>query len=288
MKTYLIIATLFFAFLISSCEKDVENEVVTEDLITSAQDDDEAYASFEDDETEPILGASEGLGLKNNLQIEGDSCRPSCTITPNVAGTLPNDPRFYPVKILIDFGNGCLRPNGRTKKGQIIVTLTGKMSQQGSIRTIRFKDFYIDSTHIEGVKIVTNNGLNAQQHPSWTTVVDSAKITRPNGKFITWKSTRTREMVEGFNTPSRWRDDVYAFKGGSSGTNSNGKSYVTTIDDSKPLIIAANCKWIRSGKISTVISTGKTITLDYGDGTCDNKATLTVNGKTKEITLRGK
>ena len=35
-------------------------------------------------------------------------------------------------------------------------------------------------------------------------------------------------------------------------------------------------------------SSKKEIVLDYGDGKCDDKATISVNGNTREITLKGK
>jgi hypothetical protein len=57
------------------------------------------------------------------------------------------------------------------------------------------------------------------------------------------------------------------------------------IQDSNPLIVNGNYPYFTKG--SVVITTdSKTVLVDYGDGTKDNKATATVNGVTKEFTLK--
>jgi hypothetical protein len=72
--------------------------------------------------------------------------------------------------------------------------------------------------------------------------------------------------------------------GSLSATNSKGITYsYTTL---KPLVKKVACLYISSGKLLINITSKPQLTLDYGTDTCDNKATLSANGKTKEITLR--
>jgi len=51
------------------------------------------------------------------------------------------------------------------------------------------------------------------------------------------------------------------------------------------LIKKGDCKWYNSGILQITPSKGDIITIDFGNGTCDNKASMTVGTKTTEITL---
>jgi hypothetical protein len=66
-----------------------------------------------------------------------------------------------------------------------------------------------------------------------------------------------------------------------------------TVDDSiiysrsitKALLIDKSCKYnILSGTI-LLFKKGNTVTIDYGDGSCDSVATITTEGSTEEISL---
>jgi hypothetical protein len=47
-----------------------------------------------------------------------------------------------------------------------------------------------------------------------------------------------------------------------------------------------NCDYIKSGKLRIKRSGKKDATVDYGDGTCDDKGTLSVGSWTKDITVK--
>ena len=78
---------------------------------------------------------------------------------------------------------------------------------------------------------------------------------------------------------------MYSVTGSSTGTNRNKVGYTATIQN--PLIKRADCpKYFVQGTIGIINTNSKVMTLDYGTGTCDNVATVTVNGHTRTITLR--
>jgi hypothetical protein len=52
----------------------------------------------------------------------------------------------------------------------------------------------------------------------------------------------------------------------------------------EPLLIDRSCEYILSGTVE-LLRNGETTTIDYGDGTCDDIATVTINGVTEEISL---
>jgi hypothetical protein len=89
--------------------------------------------------------------------------------------------------------------------------------------------------------------------------------------------------VEGELTPFVWWDDVYQFTGQSTGTGADNKTFTTTI--TSPLVKKLNCKWFKSGTMEIQPQDNPLITLDFGNGTCDNQATATVNGVAYPITM---
>jgi len=68
-------------------------------------------------------------------------------------------------------------------------------------------------------------------------------------------------------------------------TRPNGVVVTKTITETTPLLFEASCKHIVSGIASFENSKGRKWSIDYGDGSCDDIAILTVNGKSKEITI---
>ena len=68
------------------------------------------------------------------------------------------------------------------------------------------------------------------------------------------------------------------------GVNRNGKAYDIKI--TKPLIKRFGCSYIESGIVELTPEGLSTRTIDYGDGTCDNKAKLTINGNSFDFTLK--
>jgi hypothetical protein len=78
-------------------------------------------------------------------------------------------------------------------------------------------------------------------------------------------------------------DDAYTFEGSATGTNLKGVEYSKTV--TKAIKIYTTYRFPVSGQFTLTFGK-KSFTLDYGDGTMDNKATITKDGITKEITLR--
>ena len=153
---------------------------------------------------------------------------------------------------------------------------------------------------IEGTKTVTNEGRDADENLYFSVTLADGKVTTPDGKEITRNFTRKRTWIEGELTPCfRW-DDIYLIEGEASGINRFGKAYTRTIIE--PLVVKPACMWITQGLVEivnydtsitegtvSVNESGKTvIMLDYGNGECDDQATISVNGETKVITLKGK
>ena len=185
--------------------------------------------------------------------------------------------------LVIDFGAGCACPDGRFRSGQIIVRFTTDANSRIAGSVVRRKNYFVNYNQHKATRTFTDLGSG-----SFNVVVDSASIIRANnGGTHFWTANWTFARTAGFNTPLVHSDDVYTVTGGANGTNRRGMAYTTVIDNAKPLVRCADCfKYFVSGAINISNSKGKTLVLDYGNGTCDNTATVTVNGRTKTIALR--
>jgi hypothetical protein len=281
IKTCYVIFLIFAGtFLFVSCEKN--DKKVTDQDIEMA--DDEAIVTLMFDqafnETDLALEQLEynwkhPAGLKSIL----DTCP--------VIYVDHNDSTYWPKTVTIYFGSAsCEGPFGNIKKGMIIITITDRYLKQGSVRTVSFEDFYINDFKVEGTKTVTNEGRNDDGFMYFSVELAGGKVTTPAGKLITHEFSRTRIWIEGEQTP-RWRlDNKYLIEGEASGINRFGISYTRTI--TTPLLVAASCRWIMSGIIEIQPEDHSLILLNFGDGECDNVGTITVNGETKEIKLRGR
>jgi hypothetical protein len=199
--------------------------------------------------------------------------------------TVTRDTVSVPRVMTIDFGpTNCLCNDGRYRRGKIIVTYAGGgYFDQGSVKTVSFDNYYRNDNKVEGTRTVTNNGRNAANQLSWTINAQNMKITRPDGSFHTWNSTRVRTMLNGESTPSFWRDDEYSISGSAEGINAKGISYVANI--TTPLHRKLDCRWIDSGIVEISPEGKATRTLDYGNGACDRLLTVTVRNKSRTIEM---
>jgi hypothetical protein len=284
MKTIKIfyVASLFFAglLLFFSCEKN--DEKVTAKDIEMADDEAVITLMFDQAFTETDMALE---------QLEYNWKHPSGL--KSVPDTCPviyvnhNDSTYWPKTVTIDFGSaGCEGPSGNIRKGKIIINITDRYLKPGSVRTFSFEDFYINDFKVEGTKTVTNEGRNDDGFMYFTVELTGGKVTTPAGKVITHEFSKTRTWIEGEQTP-RWRwDDKYLIEGEASGINRFGIAYTRTI--TTPLLVATSCRWIMSGVIEIQPVDCPLILLNFGNGECDDVATITVNGETKEIKLRGR
>jgi len=187
----------------------------------------------------------------------------------------------FPKTITIDYGTACAA-NGRGPKmsGQIIITMTDTLIAAGAVRTITYQNFYIDSMKFEYTGTSKNLGKNVNGNWVIQNTYTQKSIGR-NGVVVVENNTDSIEWISGFLTADK-TDDVYYQSG--TGTMTVNDTIKFTREITKPLLFDASCDYIKSGTI--VLTKGTTtITTDYGDGTCDNIATVTTNGTTETIDL---
>ena len=190
--------------------------------------------------------------------------------------------------VTIDFGptdHMCL--DGRNRKGQLIVTYSGRYKDSASTHTITTSNYFVDDYQVIFHKTVTNMGTNTSGQV-WYNVTVNDSIILAADSVISWTGSRTRTWFAGYGTTLR-SDDVYLIGGTTVLTRANGHVFTHTISSTDPLKVALSCKWVEAGTvtISSSTFTGGSRTLDYGYGTggCDDKAQLTIGTHTYVIPL---
>jgi hypothetical protein len=197
--------------------------------------------------------------------------------------TVTIDTLSFPRTITVDFGlDNCLCHDGKNRRGKILVEHDGPYWLPETVHTTTFDNYFVNDYQLLGTKVVTNQGPNSNNNPTWTVHVDG-QVIKPDGGTITWIGDRMREWVEGHSTPFMWWNDVYHITGTHNVIASNGNTLSATV--TQPLEVALNCHWIKSGTIEMQHTLLPLMVFDYGNGTCDDQATVTINGVTYDITL---
>ena len=282
MKPKNIFKSLVLAAIIgvtvTSCRKDKDDELLDKDT-SSAADNALAEVSFNDVNNiadEASKGNLISYLSTNNSNSNERGIMSSCA-------TITHDTITIPHKLTIDFGStNCLCNDGRYRRGQVIVDYTGRYRDSASIHTFTFNNYFVNDNQLLGTKTVTNNGHNSAGHLTYSIAVNGQIIKANGGGTITWTSARTREWIAGENTLI-WSDDVYLITGSASGTSAAGLSFTAVINS--PLRKELACRYIVSGSIAITPQGKATRLVDFGGGSCDNQATVTINGQVHSITL---
>ena len=188
--------------------------------------------------------------------------------------------------LTIDFGpTNCLCPDGRYRRGKIIIVFAGADLHRHSGATVTRNNYFVNDNQHTATRIFADLGSG-----SFSVDVPSASIILANGGGThSWTAHRVFTRTAGFGTP-QISDDEYRIAGTASGTNRKGVSYTATI--TTPLIkrFTVGCfRHFASGIVTINNSNNKTLVLNYdptGTSACDNIASVTVNGRTKTIILR--
>ena len=288
-----------------SCKKESSDEEKKQEEFAS-QASSEADAESDDifnEVFDNVLGVNPDVGFggtgvfgQMNPGNTGGTAR--LTACPDVTFTYTSGiPNTFPVKVVMDFGTGCVGRDGRTRSGRIITVYTNRLFVLGATATTEFADYTVDSIKVQGRHVITNQGEVISTSPSicirhrWKVEVRDAKLTKPNGNYVEWKSTKTITQLEGMCTPYIHIDDIYKIEGGGSGKVKRGDLLIAWNSEiTEPLIKKFSCRWLVKGTIRVMrlnLTTNSpwVAAINYGNGDCDNKATVTINGIPHIITL---
>jgi hypothetical protein len=278
-----IAALLLVSAGFSACQK--SNTSAPNDAATLA-----TSSARIDNESNKLEDVANAVALSKGVELTGGKLEGGGVISLLPAcATVTIDTISDPHSIVIDFGSSpclCDGWDNLYRQGVLTVTWNGPYREKNTVITYNTSNYYrgvapdqMDQINIS--KTVTNIGPNENDHLVYH-IVNTGSMTTFDGQSSTWTADKLKEWLEGSSTPDH-ADDVFAYTGSMSGTNLNGVVYNATIVS--PLMKDA-CSWYVSGIIDIQRTNLPKVTLDYGNGICDDQATVTVNGQTKTITLQ--
>jgi hypothetical protein len=276
MKTNSILklTVLFVVILFASCTKDnndLANAFTAADIQTNVKLDQVANDLSDIIDDQYFIENPTGKSIS---PTEINSLPPCAMVTRTFTAT-----RWTRI---INFGTaGCVMPNGAILRG--IIRVSGSLSYTRTNYEISysFDGFYYNDFLVQGNRTITRSfGTSTYQaavHP--INVMDmNMTFTNSRGVF-TRVGTRTRECVEGFDTLI-WTDNVYVVTGNWTTTFPNGNVHSNAISNTTPIRIRLNCDYRVVSGIVNITRPNHIAVLDYGTGTCDNVATISIDGGT--------
>ncbi|MBU8893803.1 MAG: hypothetical protein KOO66_13570 [Bacteroidales bacterium] len=279
-RTIFISALTITGLFLISCENSetVNPEIEYADLIDESYTS-EVYDEIEDlgDEAVDFLDNSATFKSVSDIEWRYNRLSPCAIVT-----------RIYEddlVSITIDFGEeNCLCNDGRERRGKIYINHYGYYWEGDVEIEYSFDNYFVDDNQLTGTKNVlrtTNEDGNRQSD----IIVDGALILSNDEGTITWYAERTREFIEGSDTRDK-SDDVIEITGFSNGVLADGTEISSEIISPLVRINEIGCyRYFVSGIRKIIKGEEPEITIDYGDGTCDNLAEVTQDGITTIIEI---
>jgi hypothetical protein len=259
---------MFTALMAISCNSDSDssNSGNTQDTTVAADAKAQAFEEDVEGIKEEVLAGDGYYASKNaDTQLPPSSCR---VITQE---TLTNGDK----KFKVDFGTGCVDANGNNRSGIIYIVAHRNTTNNEITAAITFDNYYINSHKIEGTINVSRVVVNSV--PTFTRETNITIIQPSGGGTIHREGSFNIEKIGGVSTPLDFTDDVFSIRGNALTTLPNGN--VLHMEITEPLIRNIGCPVIVKGK-KTITKNSQTFVLDYGNGTCDDMATLTLPGGT--------
>ena len=269
LKQIFALLSLPSLFFFTSCEKgetEPDPEFETTFILTENQ---AVSESISDDANVVFFEASVSSGLyRINGQVETTNTLSCATVTVTPQNS-------FPKTIVIDFGvNGCVSQDGISRKGKINIILSDYLHNPGTTAVMTFDNYYAAGFKVEGALSWTNtstpNGI------SWTRQITNGRVIEPlSGYYWLHEGTKNVTQTGGGTTPLNLLDDVYSVTGSHTVTNPAGKSRTVTILEA--LEKKTICHNVSKGKMK-IQGPNHFAILEFGDGACDNIATITIDG----------
>ncbi|HOZ74505.1 MAG TPA: hypothetical protein PLS51_02790 [Flavobacterium sp.] len=269
MKTPILACAMALMFLTVGCNKDDDKtspltatEIKANADMDNISDDVSAIAESESDATSTAGRGGQPSFLSGCAQV-------ITTISGNTWTRI------------IDFGaTNCTLYNGNSVRGKIIIVFSDDFDAATRTINYSFENFYHNNRHVEGNRTVGRTIVNG--HPR--AVIDlNLTVTTPQGAVYQRTGQRVRDFVSGFGNLIL-SDNQFSITGSWVTTFPSGT--IQSANIIAPLIVHWDCAHIMSGSISfTRNNSSATAVLDYGNGSCDDMATLTINGNVYPIDL---
>jgi hypothetical protein len=275
MKKQGLFAFLGFAalslFLFQACEKDENADLSEQEMLSLAT---------RTLQSQQLVNASFNIATRGTDKVTGfTSVEPELRSNCGSVTVTPADARVFPKIVTVDFGSGCVDTDGKRKSGKFVLTV-GKIWEAGSLISIQYDNYQEEGYKLDGKFTFSNN--SNKDGGVFQIKSERLKITDAKNETIIWSGVHNFVQTKGQATWFDWSDDVFDITGNVDAEFPNGETISWNI--ATPLVKANNCYWVGKG-LGVLKLNGEDISVDYGSGGCDNKAVLTLKGKTYDIVL---
>jgi len=199
----------------------------------------------------------------------------------------------YPYTKTFDYGSGCTNDDGITRSGKRITTVYADESEAPAGKVLSVATY--SNYYVNGVNISGNVKISVVQPASSGNlvlkIVSNKTVTDMNGNTSSYVSTATQKQISGGGDDSS-SNDAFQVMENAYGTEVLGDStmvvWKSSTDPSNPVIKWASCSYRSQGALMVNLKVNGSPTnqyLDYGNGDCDDQATLTTDGVDQTITL---
>jgi len=278
-KYFILLSFALLAIFAFSCKEPVENDPppTTEETLAALTEYsivNKLYADAFSETDDAAKYTDDQIESGKKSTKEG---YPTITIEPFDAVT-------WPKTVTVDYGpTNYLCQDGRYRRGVINFETTGFYHTEGTVITITFDNYYQNNYKVDGTQVVTNTGRNSEEHLVYTVVITDGVVTAPDSKVINYEESTSREWVDGESTILDVCDDNYFITGNQNGMSSDSIVYTLTVQTRLDVLVC--CHYIRGGILDVDMEGLATISINYGDGTCDENAVVTILGTEYPIVM---
>jgi hypothetical protein len=196
---------------------------------------------------------------------------------------------FFPATLGLAYDD--CQDQGRILDGNITAVFNGLLLSADTDISLSFTNFAVDNTRLSGTYTVSNTGLDEEGRQSFSSIVEDAVFFRDEVQVLTYTHDWRSVQVEGQETNffnaglAGIFDDEYDEIYVASGTTVTGNAF--SITTQAPVRGELDCRHKTAGKLvfDFAFLDGTPAVLDFGDGSCDNQATVTVGAFVYPIEL---
>ena len=273
MKTKLLILSGLILVSFYSCKKDSKDNSEIETTFQLSEN--EAVGDYVTDDANNVF-----FEVSTNEGLMGRSTQPIQTLNILTCAAVTVTPQnSFPKTMVIDFGTGCTS-NGITRSGKINIVLSDSVRKSGSTAVFTFVNYIVQGYKIEGTITWTNT--STQSSIGWQRKIENGKITGPNAYYWLHVGTKNVTQTAGMATPFNLLDDVFSVTGTHTVTNAAGNSRSATVLEA--LEVKTICGNVTKGTVKLEGPNHFAI-LNYGDGSCDRVATISIDGQATHTIL---
>lgn len=272
LRSSVLAALLMVAVFSTGCKKVVHQN------IQAASNSSVAIMAYNDVFKQLHAAMSFGMELDQSpasWTIPGGLCA-TATLLPTGAA--------FPKTLTIDFGSGCIGPDGISRSGQIKATFQNNFSAEGSTAEVLFVNYTTGQYALSGTYTVTRNGATQFSE----NVADA--VIAWGTREVRWEAELTRSWTAGdttdfttFGNMDGLNDDLFELTGTAEGNDSNTHPF--SLEILTGLVLPADCQYITEGTLSIYPTNFNEGTVDYGSGECDIQSTIEVDGEVFNFTL---